>query len=193
MTLKKYVADLYLDEDGNFIFREYLLAETKFVKVTPSPTQSEILDWSQSLARLAEREESIKSILKHFMIEKFTTKNKNVEAWLMAFEKESARFALEGGKQIEVFKSCLDSTMTDWFAVCQNKIGMEAPWESWKKNLILTFGDSSWKPVRCAYLYKYLTGSYIDYAIKKEKMLLDLSRDLTEEIILDLIQSRINK
>ncbi|XKL64590.1 hypothetical protein PGB90_003298 [Kerria lacca] len=60
------------------------------------------------------KEESVKEILKHFLIQNFSPKNKNVEAWCEIFEKESARFNLVGQKQIEVLKLCLHHpTMND--------------------------------------------------------------------------------
>ncbi len=76
--------------------------------------------------------ESVKDILKHFLIEKFSSKNKKVEAWCDLFEKESLRFDLSGSKQIEVFKSCLDTGMADWYAVSQRKLPISTEWSKWK-------------------------------------------------------------
>jgi len=141
----------------------------------------------QSFSQIVNRTESVKSILSHFMIEKFSAKNRNVESWCSNFEKESLRFELSGAKQIEVFKSCLDDSLLDWFTVCQKKIGIDASWETWKENLIKTYGDSSWKPVNYAFTFKYLLGSYIEYTVKKERLLLELDRQLVPMTILDLI------
>lgn len=189
VTLDEAVQKLYIDEDGNFIFKNHLLAETKFLTSptmqNQNPSESKMDELVSCLSK--PREETVKDIMKHFLIEKFSPKNRNVEAWCDLFEKESARFKLIGQKQIEVLKSCLDPSMNDWFAVNQRRLASEAHWSDWKLKLISTFGDNSWKPIRYAYTFKFLNGSLIDYAIKKEKMLLELDRDIPDLLILDLI------
>lgn len=187
VSLPAEISKLYLDEDENFVFKDFMLPETRFVSTTPNP-ESGLTDLVSSLNKaVGDKQESLKEILKHFLLEKFSSKNKNVEAWCDQFEKECSRFSLTGLKQIEVLNSCLDVSMADWFSVVQRKAGLDAPWNTWRQELILSFGDSSWKPVRSAFSYKYLNGSYIDYTIRKEKMLLDLDRPLSDIMILDLI------
>ena len=83
----------------------------------------------------------------------------------MNFERESERLEISGSRQIEVFKSCLESDMLEWFIVCQNKIGIGAEWPAWKANLISTFSDVSWYPTAYAYNFKYFAGSYTDYTL----------------------------
>lgn len=185
-TLPAEIVKLYLDDDGNFVFRDYLLSEARSVPAPSSePGSGELVACLNKV--VGSREETVKDILKHFLLEKFSAKNRNAESWCELFEKESARFSLSGQKQIEVFKSCLDSSMSDWFAMNQRKLGILADWKIWKADLISTFGDTSWKPIRYAFNFKFINGSYIDYAVKKEKILLDLDRSLPELVILDLI------
>lgn len=183
--LSKSLESLYVNQDGNFVFKEFLLAETKFR--TTSELPSEMQDLVRSISSIATREESVKTILKHFLIEKFSSKNRCVESWCLNFEKESERLDVHGAKRIEVFKSCLEPELSDWFIVSQNKLGVSADWSLWKANLISTFGDSSWTPICYAFNFKYLAGSYTDYTIKKEKLLLELNRDLSSLTILDLV------
>lgn len=180
----KEVYKLYTDEDGNFVFGDFMLAETKFRK---SDSLSEVGELIQSISSLTTKEESVKSVLKYFLIEKFSVKSKNVELWCLNFERESERLEISGSRQIEVFKSCLEPDLLDWFFVCQNKIGISADWSVWKSNLIATFGDISWYPVAYAFNFKFLAGSYIDYTIKKEKLIIELNKGLTPATILDLI------
>lgn len=149
VTLSDTLQKTYVDADGNFIFKEHFLAETRWdssdsqlnSSISPGPSES--------------KEESVKDILKHFLVDKFSSRNRNVSAWCDLFEKESLRFSLTGQKQIEVFKSCLESTMCDWFAVSQRKFGINADWSIWRADLIATFGDTSWKPIRYAFNFKY--------------------------------------
>jgi len=186
VTLPTDVQTLYFDSEENIVFNDFMLPETRF-KVDPPKPSSKMEELVQSFSQIANRAESVKSILSHFMIEKFSAKNKNVESWCSSFEQESLRFELSAEKQIEVFKSCLDDSLLDWFVVCQKKVGINASWETWKTNLIKTYGDSSWKPVNYAFTFQYLSGSYVEYTVKKERLLLELDRQLVPMTILDLI------
>ncbi|XKL63968.1 hypothetical protein PGB90_006332 [Kerria lacca] len=184
VILPKGVLENYVDDDFNFVFNNFFLPETK----SNPPSDVNFGEMLSSFSKFStHREESVKDIVRHFLLEKFSTKNLNVNSWCDQFEKESARFWLSGPKQIEVLKSCLDNSMADWFAMGQRKFGVDADWKIWKADLIETFGDNTWKTIRCAYNFKFLNGSYIDYAIKKQKLLLDLDRDLPDIVILDLI------
>lgn len=182
VTPSSEVLKLYMDEEGNFVFNEFYLPElghASEITNIPSPL------YASSTA--ADKEESVKSILKHFMVEKFSTKNKNVISWVKSFEKECTIFQLSGRRQMEVFKACLDASVLDWFGVTQLKLGLNTDWKQWKHDLISTFGDDSWTPISFAYLYRYLNGSFVDFAVKKERMLLELERDLSDQTVLDLI------
>ena len=185
VTVSKSVADLYLDSDDNLVFNELMLEEV-VVGSESHPPDPKLAELALCIQKF-KPPESVNDILKHFLIEKFSPKNKNVEAWCALFESESARFSLVGAKQIEVFKSCLDGSMSDWFAVSQRKLSISAGWSQWKELLLSTFSDSSWKPIRYAFNFRYLSGSLIDYAVKKERMLLELDRNLPQLVILDLI------
>lgn len=188
VTLPDELLQEYCDADDNFIFKNYLLPETRFTSTASSDSDSRFDQLVSSLSKVTEpKEESVKEILKHFLIEKFSAKNRNVLAWCELFEKESRRFSLSGRKQIEVLKSCLESSLNDWFAVNQRRFPETATWKEWREKLISTFGDNSWSPIRYAFNFKYYSGSYIDYAVRKEKMLLELDRDISDLMILDLI------
>lgn len=175
----------YTDTDGNFVFKEFFLAETL---PTPTPgSSSSDSELISCLTKISKKEETIKEIMQHLFIEKFSSKNQNVLAWCDVFEKESLRFKLTGTRPIEVFKSCLEPSMNDWFLVTQKKIGLEAAWSVWKSDLISTFSDMSWRPIRYTYNFKYLSGSYVDFVVKKEKMLLELDQKIPDNMLLNLL------
>lgn len=181
---------LYRDEAGNFVYNGFVLAETFFAtKTSESSSSSDFLELAASLNKLAEKksEDSLKEIIKHFLVEKFSTKHKNVESWIDSFEKEISRFELKGSRVIEIFRLCLDASMNDWFLSSQKKFGVNAEWKLWKEDLISTFSDRSWRPVRYAYSFKFLNGSYIDYIVKKERLLLELDHEIPEPILMNLI------
>lgn len=155
VTLPADVMKLYRDEDGNFIFNNFLLSETK-ISVSTST------EFSESKLSSSFKNESLKETLKHFLLEKFSAKNKNAASWCYLFEKECSRFSLSGSKQIEMFKSCLEPSMSDWFVINQRKLGITADWKSWRADLISTSGDTSWKLIRYVFNFKYINGSYVD-------------------------------
>lgn len=186
VTCPDTTVKLYMDTDENFVFNGLMLEEIP-AGSSALPPDPKVAELASCISKLATHPESVKEILKHFLVEKFSPKNRNVEAWCTLFEQESSRFSLVGQKQIEVFKSCLDPSMNDWFAVSQRKLALTADWKDWKELLLSSFSDSSWKPIRHAFNFRYIGGSYIDYAIKKERLLLELDRALPDLVILDLI------
>lgn len=189
-TLDESTTALYADSDGNFIYKGHYLLQTEFAPDPPPQQFSDpkLAELVSHMSKISEpKDEPIKDILKHFLIEKFHPKNRNVEAWCLMFEKESSRFSLCGSRQIEVFKSFLDPSLGNWFAINQRRFLDASVWSSWKEKLVSTFGDNSFNAIRYALNYKFMNGSLIDYAIDKEKMLLELDRGYSDLTILDLI------
>lgn len=136
----------------------------------------------KSNSKSTPKEEFIKDILKYFLIEKFSQKNRNVESWCDLFEEECERFELSDPRLLEAFKSCLNPSLADWFVVNQRQLGLSASWKDWKMDLISTFGDQSWKLICLLLLLSIL----MILALNMQKMLLDLDRQLSE-LMIDLI------
>lgn len=67
------------------------------------------------------------------------------------------------------------------------KLTVESEWEKWKKNFCETFGSKGWSPIRYALSFKYQTGSLLEYAIKKEKLLLEVRKTIDTGTLIDLI------
>lgn len=107
-----------------------------------------------TVLRMELKKESVKEILKHFFLEKLSKTNKNVESWCSLFEKECSRFSgMTERKKIEVFKSCLEPNMEDWFVLNHRVLPAEAKWSDWKATLLTTFGDNSWVTISYAFNY----------------------------------------
>lgn len=178
----------YKDEAGNFLYNNFLLSEYNPPPMKQIESKENFSELTACLTKIVEKKDDpLKEIMKHFLIEKFTTKNKNVIAWLDSFEQEANRFKLTGSKLIEVFRLCLDQSMNDWFSSAQKRIGITAEWNSWKEDLISTFHDLSWSPIRFAFNFRHMNGSYVDFVVKKERLLLDLDHDIPHLIMLNLI------
>lgn len=171
---------VYMDDAGSFLFKGLILSEIIFANFTANVSQSALKEekpgsWSS--------QESFKDILRHFLLKKFSKKC-NVKSWCEKFEKKSICIGLSGQKQIEILKNCLNPSLDDWFLVNLTRLPAGAEWPLWKAQLLKTFGDHTFQPVKCTFTFKFLNGSLIDYAIKKEKMLLDLKLGLTNNFIL---------
>ncbi|KAK7591255.1 hypothetical protein V9T40_002868 [Parthenolecanium corni] len=83
ITMSDDLWKVYADDDGNFVFNDFVLGE---VQLAPTPVSSDSTKLDSMVSCLeqiaAPKQESIKEILRHLLIEKFTSKNKNVESGL---------------------------------------------------------------------------------------------------------------
>lgn len=190
VTLSSDVYSQYVDDDDNFVFGDCVLGE---LDVSPARSSSDSSPSASDsvvacLERLsAPKEDSLKEILRHILLEKFLPKNRNVESWCDRFEKELDRFKLSGRRQVEVLKSCLDPSLNNWFIVTQENLPTDAEWLLWRQELIANFGDCSFRPLCSAIGFKYIGGSLVDYAINKEKLLIESNRGYSRSVMLDLI------
>lgn len=104
------------------------------------------------------------------------------------FESECNRLGIkEDINKIEILRLFLENSCTDWYGSMLIKYTLESEWEKWKKNFCETYADKGWTPVRQAIAFKYINGSLLDYALKKEKLLLNINRSLDTSIVIDLI------
>ncbi|KAF6202627.1 hypothetical protein GE061_003026 [Apolygus lucorum] len=94
VTVSQVIADTYLDKDENFEFGGVMLEEV-VVGTESHPPDPKMAELALCLQRF-KPPESVKDILEHFLVEKFSPKNRNVKAWCELFEKESSRFSLTG-------------------------------------------------------------------------------------------------
>lgn len=67
------------------------------------------------------------------------------------------------------------------------KLTVESEWETWEKNFCNTFANKGWSPIRYALAFKYQTGSLLEYALKKEKLLLEVRKSIDTGTLIDLI------
>lgn len=64
---------------------------------------------------------------------------------------------------------------------------MESEWNRWEKNFCETFANKGWSPIRYALAFKYQAGSLLEYALKKEKLLLEVRKSIDIGTLIDLI------
>lgn len=177
----------YCDEDGNKQFMGYLLEE-----------QTSTTGVSESLARIIEKFSEIKKdsskpfnigrMAEKFVIEKFNSKITNVSQWMTTFEAECARIGIEEDeKKIEIFRLFIEGSCLDWYSSMLIKHTINSKWVTWKNNFCGTYADKSWSPIRYAMLFKYRQGSLLEYAVRKERLLLEINKSIDKLTLIDLI------
>ncbi|KAL0849699.1 hypothetical protein ABMA28_011663 [Loxostege sticticalis] len=195
ITLTDEISKTYLDEDQNLQFDDIYLEEVSNEKSNVESVRS---DSNNTLEKLLEKmleDKQIKSetqnlgkIAKDFVIEKFTGRNANAYQWIKDFNKECERFEIiEDKKKIEILKFFLEYSSLDWYSCMIMKISVESEWSKWEKNFCETFANKGWSPIRYALAFKYQAGSLLEFALKKEKLLLEVRKSIDTGTLIDLI------
>lgn len=195
ITLTDQISKIYLDEDQNLLFNDYYLEE-----IEENPSKVELIPSSsnQTLEKLLEKlleekenkseTQNLGKIAKDFMIEKFTGKHSNADQWIKDFNKECERFLIkEDNKKIEILKNFMEHSSVDWYSCMLIKHTVESEWDKWEKSFCETFANKGWSPVRYALAFKYQAGSLLDYALKKEKLMLGVRKTIDTGTLIDLI------
>lgn len=150
------------------------------------------------------KSEFLIEIDRKFVLEKFSGKiGQNAKFWLEDFEKECIRFNIHNDEEkITCLRLFLEGSSEDWYTSNKYKLGLKN-WNLWSKTFLQTFSNKGWSNIRYAYSFKYMEnfGSMLDYALKKERLLLECERTMTDEsrishIVVGLpvhIQNRLDK
>ena len=176
LTLAGDLLETYLDEDGNFVFQNFYLEESPDIqeKKLKTPTASD----SFSSFPFEEKDDRLKHVEKKFLIEKFNGKQKAAD-WLDSFEEECARYSIEENVQkVKCPKLFLQDRAIDWYDATAIKIG-KGDWSVWQTSSLKVFASKGWAQVRYAHNFKHLSGSLIEYALKKEKLILEVESRMT--------------
>ncbi|CAI6370308.1 unnamed protein product [Macrosiphum euphorbiae] len=189
------MSKIYLDEDKNLQFNDIYLEEIteKTQIIEPSISGS-----NQTLEKLLEKlleskqsksdTQNLGTIAKDFMIDKFNGRSSNANQWMEIFNKECRRFQINGDKKkIEILKHFLECSGAEWYSCMLMKLTVESEWDIWEKNVCNTFANKGWSPIRYALAFKYQTGSLLEYALKKEKLLLEVRKSIDTGTLIDLI------
>lgn len=192
INMSDELSKIYVDEDGNLQFGEQYLEEIE-QKVTPEGQVADTQSLEKIFSKLIEstqeiKKQNLKYIAEKFVIDKFTSKNPNASQWIEMFEKECARFDItENGKKIEILRLFMDKSCVDWYSSMSIKLTLDSDWTKWKGKFCDTFVNRGWNQVSYALSFKHREGSLVDYAIKKEKLILDMRRTIDTGTLVDLI------
>ena len=179
ITLNKEMKSIYLDDD-NIQFDGFLLE--KFEQENESSSNLPTLNKS------FQKSENKMRLLEEFSIEKFSRNTTNVIQWLNSFESECVRLQIETDiKKIEILRLLLEDTYKDWYSSMIIKHTIDSDWSVWRKSFSDTFANKGWSPIRYAMNFKYIQGSILEYAIKKERYLLEINKSIDTSTLIDLI------
>lgn len=182
----------YCDEDENMIFQDQYLEEITFEQsiIEKKGSADPIVKILEKLIENQQNKEkqSIKKLANRFVIEKFDGKNINASYWMETFENECARFeVVKEEEKIEILRLFLEKSGTDWYSSMIIKHGLESEWSEWKSNFLQTYANKGWATSKYALFFKYQTGSLLEYAIKKEKLLLEIRKTIDQGTLIDII------
>lgn len=169
---------IYWDEEQNFIFMERVLEE--FTPKKENHNSVEVDSEEFSLKDLSKLE-------KRSSINKFNKANQKAADWMRDFELECSRFGITPDEmKIRALKYFVQDVSEDWYRASLTQFPMD-DFEMWKNSFLAVFGERGWTRVEYALGFKYLVGSYADYAMKKLRLLLEVERNMTEESKKNLI------
>jgi hypothetical protein len=195
INLTDEISKIYLDEEQNLQFHDFYLEETveQTNSAEPMPGSS-----NQTLEKMIEKlleekhqkseTQNLGKIAKDFMIVKFTARNSNACQWIKDFNKECERFQIaEDKKKIEILRNFLENSSVDWYSCMLMKLTVESEWSKWEKHFCETFANKGWSATRYALGFKYQAGSLLEYALKKEKLILEVRKSIDTGTLIDLI------
>lgn len=197
INLTDEISKTYFDEEQNLQFNDVYLEEIIETKSNPEtmPSSSGSNNTLEKmLEKLLEEKgkkseiQNIGKIAKDFMIEKFTSKTTNACQWIKDFNKECERFQInEDKKKIEILKNFMESSSVHWYDCMLIKHTVDSEWNQWEKCFCETFANKGWSPIRYALAFKYQAGSLLEYALKKEKLMLEVRKKVDTGTLIDLI------
>lgn len=183
----------YVDEDSNMIFQDQFLEETtqeQLSFVSKKYSEDPVVKILEKLVedQQSKEKQSVKKLAERFVIEKFDGRNSSAYQWMNVFEKECTRFdILKDEEKIEIFRLFLEKSCTDWYSSMMIKLSLHSEWSEWKSSFLKTYANKGWTSSKYALSFKYQSGSLLEYAVKKEKLLLEIRKTMDEGTLIDII------
>lgn len=191
-SYRRFKKNLSLDEEENIMFNEYYLEEAE--GEIPEKKDTEVTEnaMTKLLGKLINQQQNSErqnlQKISEKLLEKYSTKRTNAYQWIQDFENECHRFEIiQDRKKIEIFKLFLEKSCLDWYSSMMIKLSIDSEWEKWRKSFIETYANREWSQIRYAMSFKYQIGSLLEYAVKKEKLLLEVRKTIDTGTLIDLI------
>lgn len=187
LSLSPEIAKKYIDNDGDAIYKEVYLQETTTpqykIKTTRKGKEEDIPTLLQQIVSATQKgtqpestpKKNLRNIREDFVLENFDGKNFPIENWFKTFEKECARCqVISDEDKILILRLFLDGTAKNWFSSKIVTIGLDVEFETWRKVILDSFRETGWRKHREAYSFRYIGGSLVDYALRKENLLVNI-------------------
>lgn len=200
LTLPPEIAALYIDAERDVTYKEIYLQATMTpeyeIKTTKKEKEENISTLLQQIVSATKKEipsevtprKNLRKIREDFVLESFDGKNFPMESWFQTFKKECARCQVTSDEdKILILRLFLDGTAKDWFSSKVITIGLDANFETWEKIFLDSFRETGWHKYREAYSFRYIGGSLVDYALRKENLLVNIRNNFPTDILIDLI------
>ncbi|KAI2807512.1 hypothetical protein BLOT_005448 [Blomia tropicalis] len=173
------VRDIYLDEHENPVFNEMSL-EPELETETGSNTEE-----LQPQLNINPNKK-VNEMIKNSILEKYNGRA-DVKVFIDRFEIDCTKHGLNRDEEkIDALGAFLDEAPKNWYDSTLLKLGKD-DWQFWVESMKAVFGKHNWDPIRSAYYFRYIDGRYIDYVLKKEKLLLEVNKDTPLEFIINMI------
>ncbi|XP_047986081.1 uncharacterized protein LOC125226205 [Leguminivora glycinivorella] len=168
----------YLDEGENVQFGDQYLNEITEKTNSFENNNRDTNPEKKNIGKTAEK----------FLIEKFSNKTSSADQWLDEFEGECDRFDIkEDQDKIGILKHLLEKQCLDWYSSMLIKLTVNSEWTEWKANFCETYGKKGWSQVKYAFTFRYKTGSLLEYATRKERLLLEVNKNIDTPTMINLI------
>lgn len=197
ITLTEEMKTRYIDESGNIAIENYLLEEIPYQQQSTSQSKTQVPQVDENLVKILEKlsqkkeennESNLNKVSEKFVIDKFNGKNMNITQWITTFESECDRLKItEDIEKIEILRLFLVDSCKDWYSSMLIKNSLDSKWEIWKETFLESFADKGWSSIMYALNYKFLNNSLLDYALKKERILLETNKNIDKITLINLI------
>lgn len=192
VTLPQAIVSLYFDEEKNVVFNNIYLEEKQEIENNSASSstsynkEEELLKLISTLTTQLEKKKQINltDIKNLFILENFQGKEK-AEKWICLFEQECERHHIETDeRKIQILRLFMEESTKEWYNSMLIRYSIKEPWTAWRNSFIKSFPDNTWDNVYYAFKFHYINGSLTEYALKKERLLLEVDPEMRmKEII----------
>jgi len=172
VTIPEELVKIYFDKEGNKVFEgEFLDEWVEPVKESP--------DIPSGAGEGSGVRRPMHSIVKDMVLEKFTGKHQNAALWIRTFAMECERLEIPMVRRVEALRLFLEESAATWFKSAWREMASQ-PWSVWENEFLDIFNTTGWTSLWYVMNFKYMTGPFSDFVIKKNDMLIDADPNLTE-------------
>lgn len=188
VTLPKNIVPLYFDEEKNLKFNngyldEEIEEENNSNSISPSTSnkrEEQLLKLISTLTTQLGRNNQVNlgDIKNLFILDNFQG-HENAEKWIFLFEQECERHQVDRDeRKIQILRLFMEGSAKEWYNSMLYRLSIKETWAAWRNSFLKTYPDKSWDKVCYAFKFHYINGSILEYALKKERLLLEVDSEM---------------